>query len=368
LDFAALTAPIPGDNPRGAPVPFEIRRKLEESRIEDFEPPTPKPDGWTPKKADWAGIVKLTQEMLAKTSKDLLVSARLTEALVKLHGFAGLRDGLRLMRELVEQCWDRLNPPIEEEEDVERRAGPFNWLDDPDKGARFPTTIRSIPLVTGKDGQYAWIDWKRSQDPKPPIPKEAIDKAILETPEGVCAGLAQDIAQSLEDLDKLTQSLKRKMGEQAEKLRAARGLTEQDGQSLKEKIEGQAPALLGLKQAAEDCHMLMRQILERKRPAVAAKTDIPSGGPSAPPSAPAAARPAATRAEAYQQLRQAAALLKELEPHSPVPYFIERAVELGSLRYPELIKELVRDQNILKELNREMGIKEPPAPPAAPKK
>jgi type VI secretion system protein ImpA len=51
-------------------------------------------------------------------------------------------------------------------------------------------------------------------------------------------------------------------------------------------------------------------------------------------------------------------MLKELEPHSPIPYLIQRAVELGSLPFPELIKELVRDQKILTDLNRELGIKE----------
>src|SRR6516164_567180 len=125
IDFPVLLAPIEGDNPAGSSVPYEIKERLEEMRKEidpeSFAPDDPmRPDH--PTWADWPGIITLCQDTLTQTSKDLLVAARLTEALLKVHGFAGLRDGLQLLQRLVEECWDRLNPPIEEESDVELRA------------------------------------------------------------------------------------------------------------------------------------------------------------------------------------------------------------------------------------------------------
>src|SRR5947209_2351025 len=143
LEFDALLAPIPGDSPAGGSVPFDVRGQLEEDRREDNPGDFADDDPMRPeqfKKADWGNVIRIGKETLSQTSKNLLLSARMTEALVKQHGFAGLRDGLRLMRLLVEQCWDRLNPPIESEDDLELRAGPFNWLDDPALGARFPST------------------------------------------------------------------------------------------------------------------------------------------------------------------------------------------------------------------------------------
>src|SRR5262249_41198902 len=101
LDIDALIAPLPGSKPAGDSLPFELRAQLEELRVAREGPEVP-PD--EVKKADWPGIVRLAQETLSQTSKDLLVAARLTEALVRQHGFAGLRDGLRLLRMLVEQC------------------------------------------------------------------------------------------------------------------------------------------------------------------------------------------------------------------------------------------------------------------------
>ena len=94
LDFDALVAPIPGDDPAGSSVPFAVSQQLEEMRKEVDLDSFPANDPTRPeasKKADWLGTIKLTQETLRDTSKDLLIAARLTEALVKVYGFVGSR-------------------------------------------------------------------------------------------------------------------------------------------------------------------------------------------------------------------------------------------------------------------------------------
>ena len=65
-----------------------------------------------------------------------------------------------------------------------------------------------------------------------------------------------------------------------------------------------------------------------------------------------------SREQAYRQLAAAAATLRQLEPHSPIPYLVDRCISLGALPFPELIRELVRDAGVIEELNRLMGIKE----------
>src|SRR6266700_7924412 len=47
------------------------------------------------KVADWRLVDELARAMLRERSKDLQLAIWLTEAGIKLHGFAGLRDGLR---------------------------------------------------------------------------------------------------------------------------------------------------------------------------------------------------------------------------------------------------------------------------------
>ena len=71
LDFDALAAPIPGENPAGASVPFAVTEQLEEMRKEIDPDSFSKDDPTRPeaKKADWRGTIALTQETLCSTSK-----------------------------------------------------------------------------------------------------------------------------------------------------------------------------------------------------------------------------------------------------------------------------------------------------------
>jgi type VI secretion system protein ImpA len=334
LDFTGLTAPIPGDNPAGTPVPYDTREKLEELRREtnpqEIDPGSPE----QPKKADWAGIVRLSLQTLTGVSKDLLVAARLTEALVKLYDFAGLRDGLRLLHLLSDQCWDRLYPSIEDG-DLEIRAGPFNWLDVPDRGARFPTSVRLVPIIFGEGVRLSLADRSQVLKGKGPISAEELEKAIGTTPLGTCKQALEDLDQSLATLTTLTQVLNEKMG-------------------------ALGPSFAGLRPAVEECRFVLHQIVQRRTPAAPEEAATGDGQRGETPGSPAGeARAVTTRAEAYRQLARAAAVLKELEPHSPIPYLVQRAVELGSLPFPELIRSLIRDANVLTELNRELGIKPP---------
>jgi type VI secretion system protein ImpA len=351
VDIEALLAPIPGDQPAGSGLPFDVRQQLEEGRKEEDPDSFAADDPMRPhefKKADWRGIIRLAQDTLTRTSKDLQVAARLTEALVKAHGFAGLRDGFRLLRGLVEECWDRLHPPLEDGE-VEIRASPFVWLDNPIRGITFPITLRQVPLLVIKDASYALQQCDQSEQNKARVPQSELDKAIRKASREQLAAVSEDVTECLAELDRLRASLDARMG-------------------------AHAPGLTEVGKVLESCQLFLQHAL-RECPVPAAKADNPSGDERASAGTKNSSSgdryaltdnsgAQATRAEAYRQLAQAAARLQELEPHSPIPYLVQRAVELGSLPFPQLMKALIRDVNVLTELNREFGIKEssPEAP------
>jgi type VI secretion system protein ImpA len=108
--------------------------------------------------------------------------------------------------------------------------------------------------------------------------------------------------------------------------------------------------------------------LQRKGPAPSAASDD-NGDTSAADSANGGTGPAvpmgrprlSTREDIYRALAEAADALERLEPHSPVPFLVRRAVELGALPFPLLMAALIRDSGVLSEMNRELGIKEPAA-------
>jgi type VI secretion system protein ImpA len=106
------------------------------------------------KAADWKLVRSLVLPMLRERSKDLQLGMWLTEADLKLHGFAGLLEGLRLTRGLLTLYWDKgLFPPMDE--GPEDRSGPLQWLND-----KLVDSITAVPITVRGDGgqDFSLID------------------------------------------------------------------------------------------------------------------------------------------------------------------------------------------------------------------
>src|SRR5262245_40759467 len=67
------------------------------------------------KVAEWDRVADLCLDALKHSTKDLRVTCFLTESAIRLDGFRGLRDCLRLTKELLYRFWDHgLFPAIED--------------------------------------------------------------------------------------------------------------------------------------------------------------------------------------------------------------------------------------------------------------
>src|SRR6185295_13561551 len=90
----SLLQPIAGDNPAGESLQYSgLYDEIREARRADDNVG----QGGDLKTSDWNEVLSLGTKALQERTKDLQVGAWLTEALLKLKGFAGLRDGLKLM-------------------------------------------------------------------------------------------------------------------------------------------------------------------------------------------------------------------------------------------------------------------------------
>lgn len=338
-----LLEPIPGENLAGEPTPFAIRNTLEEKRKEvdpdDFDADDPaRPT--EAKKADWHGIIETAKDCLKNTSKDLLVAARLTEALTKVYGFAGLTDGLAVMQGITEQCWDRCYPEIENG-DLESRIGPYNWLCDSGRGAKFPFSVRAIPMLRGPDGTAGWRE--RNPDSKSKFAAEmkaTFDKAFAATSPADCVILMNSLNDCLKQFNSLSEAIDKRFVDPG-----------------KPPDPEKVPALSDLRVAIGDCHTLAKLILKEKGPppdemaALAATGEMMTGGAGV-------TRASSSREDIYTRLRQAADDLERLEPHSPIPHLLRRAGELGSMKFPELIRALLGDGATLSSIEKEFGLKQ----------
>ena len=67
----------------------------------------------------------------------------------------------------------------------------------------------------------------------------------------------------------------------------------------------------------------------------------------------------ASRAEAYRMLLSAANYLREIEPHSPTPFLVMKAVSWGDKSLDDLLRQFVSEGLNLEALFTVLGI-EPP--------
>lgn len=354
-----LLNPIPGPHPSGEYLRYAATSKRDAThfydKIEEARREEDAVSDWNEggKKADYDQVIKLATDALANRTKDVWIASRLTEALLKKHGFEGFKEGLDLLRGLLENFWDGVYPELEDG-DAELRAMPLEWI-----ATRFGNELRRVPLTRPKPpltkSGFNWFDW----EPTNGIPTEEAasanesdrakrNEAIAEkrvTPEEFGDAFAatpksdyKAWAASLDGIDEAIDAL--------------------DG-VCKEKFGSLAPSYEDLRRAIDnDLKRAVRVLLKAKlevdpdpveetaeTPAeapVAEEVTGPHAAVQAGEEASAAPRSAARgatltsepvdRDDAIRRVQVVARYLRQQEPYSPVPYLILRALRWGELR------------------------------------
>jgi type VI secretion system protein ImpA len=339
-----LLNPIPGENPSGQNLRYApVYDKIKEARRQDDD--ASQGDWKVERKvADWSFVVKTGGETLATKTKDVQLAAWLTEALLKAQGVAGLRDGLDLLKGLLDNFWDTVYPEIEDG-DLEMRAAPLDWV-----GGRLERAVKDAPLTRGG---YSWFAYKESRK----VPTE--EEAGGSTPKGEAR--AEAIAEGKltpEEFDKSFDSspkayyvqLDADLDSALESLEALDGL-------CTEKFQDIAPNFGPLRQTLEEVKTAVRIFLQKKREkepddAVAgaeasdtvesdswAVAEESTGQASAAPvrarrtGGPLAAEPV-DRDDAIARVVSAAKFLRTENQYDPAPYLLLRGLRWGELRAP----------------------------------
>jgi type VI secretion system protein ImpA len=352
VDVEALLSPIEGPDNCGQlsrfdPVFDEIRKARSEENRDALEGGAVQ--------ADWRLVIARTSDVLQKRAKDLMMGAYLTEALSEANGFAGLRDGLRVVTGLLERFWEGVHPRVEEG-DVERRLAPLIWMTDADRGSRLPNRLRELPIMISEDGQPKLsVAFSKSAYAAPKAESESdsvyeqrraqaeqraktFQDAVAATPVGVFGGLRGDIDSATAEVTRFNQVLNDKFGT--------------DG-----------PSVGALREALEDCGLLVTKIFKDKggdvqvpvEGGVAQNNGTP--GTATAEQAGAIAGPIRSRQDALKRLQEVAAFFRQTEPHSPIPYLIERAIAWGGLSLEQLIPELVKDSSTRDQIKDLLGFK-----------
>lgn len=373
-DVRLILTPFASKNPAGENLRYHsIWDEIRQARKQEEDLPQ---GVWQHelKKADWDQVIDLCVGVLKNQSKDLQVALWLTEGLYQKRGLEGLEQGLLIVQQLLVLFKDTFHPYSQD--DPEYRVSPLLWFD-LEMLKRFNFQQLNKPQdVTEKS--YAFWEYdelikkggsdKGSAQAGELSPKQSFEASIRVTPQSfykdniaslknalkAIQGIENFVVENFSDFPKILRHIDQKL---------------QAILSLFEKLEKNARVvsekeLQGVQQSSKQEEQMQTQTYNEQ-------TAVPT---SVPHSAPHSAQGDQTmsnntsvspnisleavnsREEAYRRLAEIAAYLKHVEPHSPTPYLIERAVRWGNMSLGDVMRDLTQSGTSIEQALHLLGI------------
>lgn len=360
FDLDVLLAPIAGDSPAGsdprsrfdsASLYFQLRDARAEARAAERQADAAEAGDAAPA-AQWVPVLRLGTKLLTEEAKDLEVAAWCTEALLRIDGLAGFAAGCTLMQGLVETFWDDLHPMPED--GMADRVAPVSGLNGESGEGTLIQPLRKLTLFARPDGtpvalwQYQQsaevagigdVDRKEQRISAGVVRFEQIEADARIAGPAAFARLRQDAGIAAAAWRNLADAIDARAGVDAPSTSRVRDL-------LEEMLA--IAARFGPMEADTD-----EAIVPAHDTAPADAAGVrPAGGP----------RTIATREDALRIIDEVAAFFRRTEPHSPLAYTLYEAVRRGRLTWPELLEEIVPDQDNRDSILRSLGIR--PLPPS----
>lgn len=359
LSIDALLAPIEGGSHAGGEdLSFSLLfDDIKEARRAD---PAYLPQGeWQTelKQSDWGQVINLSSEALISRSKDLQLAGWLCEGLAYRQGFEGIAFGLTLVARMLDEYWQTLYPELDED-DLDERSARLSWLGDTLIGV-----VRTLPLLDSEGYGLADYDESRQVENQARNDPDAMDRALGD------GKINDEIFQRSVVLTS-TEFLQQRHAVIAAILAAL----EQLERTVDARFGRDAPSFSGLQKVLVQCRELTEKLLRERGANVSVENDAQAPEPEevkaeAPDTGriePSLATPAAesvgalrtkpqSRDEAFEMLNGVARYFKDREPHSPVPYLIERAVKWGRMPLEEWLKDVIKDHGVIDNIRDTLG-------------
>jgi type VI secretion system protein ImpA len=306
---------------------------------------------------EWNPVLTSAQDILTEKSKDLEIAAWLVEGLLRAYGYPGLRDGFRLVRELVEKYWDDIYPRPDED-GVATTVAALTSLNGEEADGTIIWPLTNIAVTAGgytlwqykqaSDLQLLEAEKREQRIAAGAVSFDMFQQAVRETPVSFYRELIEDVEQALEELENLSSVLDEKCGQ------------DDTGYPL-------SPPTSRIRETLKECLDTIRSLARLVMPDETDDGDggaedgngsggamiVGDGGPSVP------AGSIQNREQAFRTLEKLADFFKKTEPHSPISYMLQQSVRFGRMELPELFSELISDSSTRNDLFRLVGIQKP---------
>jgi len=338
-----LLKPVSSEKPCGEDLAYDpgfqeldvIMRGKPETQFSPAEPP------------DWKLLRDRCLELWPR-SRDLRLATTLSLAGLKTDGLPAFREGLALIKGLLEQYWDSFYPQLDATDNndptqrmniVAALATPLGTFGDP---MSLLQRLQETPLTdSARMGRFSFADILRSEtgatgpDGSAAPAAAQIEAAFRDTDVGVLEAVNQAVAESIRMAEAIDQFLTQKVG--ADK----------------------APDLEQLPKQLKEIQKRLAVYVSGGGAAEMAGADSGAGQPAG------SAGPASTsqaisgdiqsRQDVVKMLGKICDYYRKYEPSSPVPYVVRRAQRLAAMDFMEIIDDMSPDS--VKEIQRITGDK-----------
>ena len=332
----------------------DLERERDRNTDDSSDSPTAPPDGWRV-------VLTLGQQILTEQSKDLEVAAWLTEALVRLHGMAGLQAGAELIAGLCDRFWVHCHP-LPDEDGLKMRALPLGGLSGERADGTVLQPLRQLTVCSRPDGTaltyFLWDKVERS-GALGTEKREELHAAGLPRMDALVAEAQAD------------RKFVKRAWTQAYAAQTAWATLET---VLNARFAAESPSTRNVKELLEKVIAMLAQL-------GGAAVDSPAAPPEPQPeppqtlgvsggdpakaawSAPAPLQPgtlARTRESALRELEAVAEFFRVTEPHSPLAYTLEEAVRRGRMTLAELLAEVLPETDARSAMLGRLGMRVEP--------
>ena len=340
VDVEQLLEPISPDQPCGENLEYDAdfgkleraaqpvaAQQIGESVVEGQEP-------------EWKTVLGLAQDLMPRT-KDLRVAVLLTRALLHTKGFPGFREGLAVLRGLVERYWDEVHPQLDPDDDLDPTLRVNTLINLCDQENCLQAVFAAPLMSSAVLGSVTYRDYLlASGEISPRADEEPREMSVIE---GVFLN---------EDADQLQQ--------QAETLQGAL----EDVRAIEEAITaavgaGQSVGFEPLESPLNKMSRLLQGYVEQRGIGAAEEesygdfdsgSDVGDGsfdadvGDSGTEGRTSRRPPPAdeinNRDDVIRMLDKICKYYDEHEPSSPVPLLLKRAKRVAAMTFLELLREL----------------------------
>lgn len=351
FDIEDLIEPIDGENPAGR----DLRLDAGDLTFQALKDYTTVVDAAVAesesevREANWSGVESLCVSALREKSKDLELIASLAQAWAHTNGSAGVRHGLDLVHRSLRQFWDSIHPGVDPDDgeiSLPLRARWLNWLDAPNG---FIKAVKQGPLLSPRGGgHFSWQDHENSAllddaTLSPERRQELVDAGVMA--EGQWSAALAGIGATA-------------IGEIVEALEGARETAREIAAFCADRFgDEDAPDFYNLRNTLEEMCDYLRPHAGGDAPThddTGAVVHAPGGA------AVASSGPIGSRAQALRALQDVGDYFRRTEPHSPISYLITRAVRWGSMPLDQLLRDVIRNDDVIGHIWETLGLDERP--------